>query len=101
MLKMQTPVIAFTRLIINLLLASIVSYQITFLLLDGQTASKVAPNQTAYIAQTTSAAYKLDLSPLLQAHLFGKQIVESNTSTRAANEPLPETKLDLTLRGIY
>ena len=101
MFKIQTSVIAFARLIINLLLATIVSYQLTFLLLKGQTLPSLANYQTVDTAPLANAKNTLDISPLLQAHLFGKKVKSSNVSTRATNEPLPETKLDLTLRGIY
>ena len=92
--------------LINLVLSAFLGYQ---LMLTGLQSYKplnppmptAQPSSTSVSMTTPSSEpASLNLSPLLEARLFGEASQTNNPATRSAETP-PDTKLSLKLLGIY
>lgn len=92
--------------LINLVLSAFLGYQLVFTGLQSYkplnpSMSTALPSSTSVSSVTQSSEpAPLNLSPLLEARLFGEASQTNNPAARSAQTP-PDTKLSLKLLGIY
>lgn len=91
-------------ILINLLLSAVLGYQLVFTGLQSykplsQPLPTALPSTTS-VSSKLSEPTPLNLSPLLEARLFGEASQTNNPAARSTQIP-PDTKLSLKLLGIY
>jgi general secretion pathway protein C len=93
-------------ILINLLLAAFLGYQAVFAGLQGYkplnnaTPAALPKSSSASTVASSTEPTPLNLSPVLDARLFGEASQTNNSAARTTQIP-PDTKLSLKLLGIY
>jgi len=88
--------------IINIVLAAMLGYSTVQLLL-GAPLKLNSPNIRPHLVTEPAQVFRptLNISPLLEAHLFGKSHLTTQAARQQIAKTLPKTKLNLKLHGIY